>query len=76
MKKHRIEYETPIDALVAVSKRLSAFEERYHLSSEDFFHKYSSGENDDTADFVEWANNYRHYLAIRSELERELRHVA
>jgi len=31
---------------------------------------------EDSADFVEWANDYQHYLAIRLEIEERLRHVA
>lgn len=76
MKKKRLEYDDSIDALVAVSKRLSLFEERYRTTSEDFFHRYSRGQADDSVDSVEWANDYQHYLAIRAELEKGLRHVA
>ena len=37
MKRHRIEYDSPLDALVAISKRLSVYESRYHMESEHFF---------------------------------------
>ena len=76
MRKSRIEYGSPLDALVAVAKRLSVYESRYGNASEDFFHIFSSGQLEDSVDFVEWANDYRHYLAIRQDLERRLRHVA
>ncbi len=72
MRKIRITYDSPVDALVAVSKRLSIYEERYCMDSEKFFHEYNKGEADDTEDFVEWANNYRHYLALKTELENQL----
>ena len=36
MKKKRIEYDSPIDALVAISKRLNTFENLYRMESEDF----------------------------------------
>ena len=76
MRKQRIEYDSPLDALVAVTKRLSVYESRYRLSSEEFFDTFLKGQVEDCADFVEWANDYRHYVAIRLELERQLRHVA
>jgi len=30
----------------------------------------------DDIDFVEWSNDYQHYLAIRHELEKQLENVA
>ena len=75
MRKQRLEYDSPLDALVAVAKRLSIYEDRYHMVSEDFFDRFSKGQTDDSADFVEWANDYRHYLALRLDMERQLSHV-
>ena len=46
------------------------------MSSEDFFNQYEKGLMEDSVDFVEWSNDYRHYLAIRTEIEKHLRHVA
>jgi hypothetical protein len=31
---------------------------------------------EDDLDFVEWANDYRHFFAIRSEVEKHVRHAA
>jgi hypothetical protein len=76
MRKQTIHYDSPADALVAVSKRLNQYETRYDLESEEFFNRYSQGVLADDADFIEWANDYRHYLAIRSEVEKRLRDVA
>ncbi len=76
MRKQRNQYDSPIDALVAVLKRLSIFEDRYNLESEEFFDKFSKGHLEDSADFVEWSNDYQHYLAIRLEIERQIRNVA
>jgi len=36
MQKHVIEYDTSLDALVAITKRLSSYESRFKMSSEDF----------------------------------------
>ena len=76
MRKQRIEYDSPVDALVAVAKRLSIFEAQYHIASEELFDKYSKGQSEDSEDFVEWANDYQHYVAIRREIEGHLRHAA
>ena len=76
MKKQRIEYDSPLDALVTISKRLSVFEDRYKRSSEDFYNDFSNGKLEDSKEFIEWSNDYQHYLAIRHSLERQIRHVA
>ena len=76
MRKIRIEYDSPLDALVAIAKRLNAFEGLYKMESEEFFVKYGKGEAADTEDFVEWANDYQHYMSIRRDLEIKLQHVA
>jgi len=48
MRKLRIEYDSPLDALVAIAKRLNAYERRYKMESEEFFGKYGKGESEDT----------------------------
>jgi hypothetical protein len=72
MRKQTIQYDSLVDALIAVSKRLSQYETRYRLESEEFFNGYKNGQMADETDFVEWANDYQHYLAIRRELEQRL----
>ena len=76
MRKERVEYDSPVDALVAITKRLSVYEGRYDMTSEEFFDKFAKGQSKDSEDFVEWANDYRHYVAIRREIEVHLQHVA
>jgi hypothetical protein len=76
MRKQIIEYTSPLDALIALAKQLSAYEIQYHMESEEFFTKYSHGETSDDEVFVEWANNYQHYLALHQDLENKLKNVA
>ncbi|HYA42575.1 MAG TPA: hypothetical protein VEF34_14815 [Syntrophobacteraceae bacterium] len=77
MRKERIEYGSPLDALVALAKRLSLYEDHYRLESEEFYDRFSKGRLEDSADFVEWANDYEHYLSIRSKIEKSMQqHVA
>ena len=68
MRKQRIEYDSPVDALVAVVKRLSVYEDRYRMASEAFFDKFRKGQMEDSINFVEWGNNYQHYMAIRRHI--------
>lgn len=75
MRKVRIEYDSRVDALVAVSKRLSAYEGRNKIESEVFFDRFVKGQTEDSEEFVEWANNYQHYLALRQEVEAKVRHA-
>lgn len=76
MRKQTIQYTSPLDALVAVAKRLSLYENQQLMDSETFFDQYSRGQLSDEIVFVEWANDYRHYLALRQDLEQRLHDVA
>ena len=76
MRKQTTRYTSPIDALSAVAKRLSTYETRHGMDSEDFFNEYSQGRLSDDAAFVEWANDYRHYVEIRTRIEKSLADVA
>jgi len=75
MRKIKIEHNSRIDALIAVSKRLSIYEGRNKMESEEFFDRFSKGQTDDSEEFVEWANDYQHYLALRQEVDTRLRHA-
>lgn len=76
MQKQTIQYTSPIDALVAITKRLSAYEISQGLDSEDFFDQYRNGQISDDIVFIEWANDYQHYLEIRIALEEKLKYAA
>lgn len=76
MRKQRTEYDSPVDALIAITRSLSGYEDRYRISSEEFFDKFSRGQMEDSVDFVEWANDYQHYITLKIEIERQLQHVS
>jgi hypothetical protein len=76
MKKETIHYSSPLDALIEVTKRLTAHELAEKLSSEEFFYRYSQGDLSDDIRHVEWANDYRHYLSLRQQVGDQLRHAA
>lgn len=76
MRKNTIQYTSPLDALVAVAKRLSLYENQHKLDSEEFFNQYKQGWLSDDALFIQWANDYRHYLALHQELAQKLINAA
>ncbi|MFI3158031.1 MAG: hypothetical protein QX199_17940 [Methylococcaceae bacterium] len=76
MRKQTIQYSSPLDALIEVTKRLSILEQQHQMDSEEFFYQYSQGRLPDDAMFVEWANDYRHYLHLRQSLDTKLKNVA
>lgn len=69
MKKNTITHNTSVDALIAVTKRLMRYEDRYNMASEEFYNQFCKGQAEDSEDFIEWANTYQHFIALRRDLE-------
>lgn len=76
MRKQRVTYTSPLDALIAISKRLSLYESQQGIDSETFIDRYRKGKMPDDADNIEWANDYQHYLALHQQVEKALRAAA
>lgn len=72
MAVQRTVYTSPVEALTALIRSLVAYEQRYQMSSVDFYAHYQRGELGDTTDMVEWAGDYQHYLQLKAELEQKL----
>ena len=72
MTVQRTVYTSPVEALTALIRSLVAYEQRYQMSSVDFYAYYQRGELGDTADMVEWAGDYQHSLQLKAELEQKL----
>jgi hypothetical protein len=72
MPIQRTVYTSPVEALAALIRSLVVYEQRYKMPSSDFYARYQRGEMGDTADFVEWAGDYQHYLQLKEELEQKL----
>ena len=72
MTIQRTVYASPVEAIDALIRSLVAYEQRYQLSSAEFYARYQTGNMGDTADFVEWAGNYQHYLQLKEEVEEKL----
>jgi hypothetical protein len=76
MRKQVIQYTSPLDALIAVAKRLSIYERDQGMDSEEFFDQYRRGQLSDDTVMIEWANDYQHYLDIRRDLEKKIQDAA
>ena len=72
MAIQRTVYASPVEAIDALIRSLVAYEKRYQLSSAEFYARYQTGNMGDTADFVEWAGDYQHYLQLKEEVEEKL----
>jgi len=46
------------------------------MDSEEFFYQYNQGQLSDEAVFIDWANDYRHYLGLHQSLEKQLQDAA
>ncbi|HYN77624.1 MAG TPA: hypothetical protein VES73_07515 [Lamprocystis sp. (in: g-proteobacteria)] len=76
MRKQSVTFDSPLDALVAIAKRLSRYEAQAGMDSESFFSRYSKGELGDDARSVDWANDYRHFVDLRGQLDKRLHEAA
>lgn len=76
MRKQVVQFDSPLDALLAIAKRLSRFEGEVGMDSEEFYARYTQGQMGDDARFIDWANDYRHYVALRNALDKKLHEAA
>lgn len=72
MTIQRTVYASPLGALTALLHSLMQYEQRHNMASADFYARYERGELGDSAQFVEWAGDYQHYLQLKEELEQKL----
>lgn len=72
MTIQRSAYASPVEALAALIRILVAYEQRYQMSSADFYARYQKGDMGDAAEFVEWAGDYQHYMQLKEEMEQKL----
>ena len=66
MTKTRITYAPPIDALLALAKRLGTREQAHGFSSDIFLDQHQKGELEDSAEFFEWASDYKDFMELKS----------
>ena len=71
MTVQRTIYTSPIEALTALIRSLVAYEQRYQMSSADFYARYQRGEMGDTADMISGLG-LSTLSAAQEELEQKL----
>jgi hypothetical protein len=70
MRRQSICCDSPVDALVAVAKRLARHEAAAGIESEEFFARYTRGEAGDDASAIDRANDYRHFPGAACRIGR------
>lgn len=73
MSFKRTVYTSVIDALDALLRSLAAYEQKYQMSSDEFYANYLSGKLGDSKNFVEWAGDYQHYIELKHELKEKIK---
>ncbi|RME48833.1 MAG: hypothetical protein D6791_02380 [Chloroflexi bacterium] len=67
----------PVDDLLELAGRLREYEQRYHMTSADFYERYQAGALDDELQHcIEWAATYDMFLKIRRMVEATLMRAA
>lgn len=54
--------------LEEIQRHLQAFEQKYRLSSEEFYARYEAGKLEDSADFMEWSSFYDMFASTQQYL--------
>lgn len=67
----------PVDDLLELANELWEFEQKYHISSADFYEKYEAGSLDDELQHcTEWAATYDFFMKTKRKLEAALMRAA
>ncbi len=56
-------------AVKQAQQRVQNFEDRYHLSSEQFMQQYRDAEIEETLDTIDWVGEYRMLMRLREKLQ-------
>jgi hypothetical protein len=62
----------PVDELLELAERLREYEQRYGMSSSDFYERYQRGEMGDEREIMRWAILYGAFIEHRSRVEAAL----
>lgn len=66
-------YLTATEAIEALLRALVTYEQKYRMSSDEFYTKYLAGKLEDTGDFIEWAGYYQQYIELRKEIDANIK---
>jgi hypothetical protein len=53
--------------LVRIAERLQAFEKQHGLTSEEFAHRFTTGECGESLDYIEWAEEIETYRRLEGQ---------
>lgn len=74
---HALATANPIDDLIELAYELRDFEQKYHMSSEDFYLRYQAGAlEDELQHCLEWAAAYDAFVETKRLLEVTLMRAA
>jgi len=65
-----LEQDRVRNELSDLTAHLEAFEERYKMSSDEFYRQYEDGKLGDAADFMEWSSFYDMAQSVKQHLYR------
>jgi hypothetical protein len=74
--REAIESTSPVDALIATTRRLKEYEQKYSMTTEEFYARFMSGELGDAKDFIGWAGMFEAFTRLKRRLEVALMSVA
>jgi hypothetical protein len=65
----------PVEKLLSLERDLFVLEQKYKLSSAEFYQQYQAGVAGDSVEFVGWAGRYRLYRNLRQAISASLQLV-
>jgi hypothetical protein len=65
----------PVEELLSLERELADFEQKYNLSSPEFYRQYQDGQIGDAVEFVSWAGRYKLYLSLKQAISDSLKLV-
>lgn len=65
----------PVDKLLQLQRELLILEQRYGLSSSEFYRRYQAGDMGDDVEIVGWAGRYRAFLELRGSIADSLNQI-
>lgn len=60
--KDALEKSNPVDDLLELAEELREYEQKYNMTSEEFYKRFQRGELGDAMDFMDWAGAYDLFL--------------
>ncbi|HEX6386052.1 MAG TPA: hypothetical protein VF177_15385 [Anaerolineae bacterium] len=72
MLREASEQYDPVEELLRLERELITLEQKYGLSSAEFYNQYQSGKLGDAMDFIQWAGLYRLHSRLKKLISNSL----